>query len=338
VADSASDPQLALSDQQKGEGHHVLMTQIKSVVQEVLGDTDIDDEADFLGLGMTSLTASEIARRLSEIIGCAISTSLVYEHPSVQELIAALPERAEILGAVTEATASPRSIPRRHEKDRLDDTALPMSFAQERIWVHHQALSEFDSKIKTDGEEKRNQTAMLNVTRTFVLYGPLNLVALQQALRFLVERHEILHTKFKFDHNTSQPTQVIVSDRSTYEFASQQLATLPREQGLTCCLSQADQTTLERHLQPGHGTAGKGHRASLGALGKYPQHYRAPHHHRRLVYWPTSRGALRRLQKGPKRRERRSAVDRSSPPVDPLRRLCRASTLFEHCAGVAPGS
>ncbi|MEM1366729.1 MAG: amino acid adenylation domain-containing protein [Cyanobacteria bacterium P01_H01_bin.15] len=86
-------------------------------------------------------------------------------------------------------TSAP-SIPRRSE---ADDAAIPLSFAQQRLWF----MQRLDP----------NNTAY-NVASVLQLTGPLDISALEKSLNGLVERHETLRTRFELGKN-SLPQQII---------------------------------------------------------------------------------------------------------------------------------
>ncbi|MEZ4241529.1 MAG: type I polyketide synthase [Myxococcota bacterium] len=56
----------------------------------------VDDDVPFAALGLDSLRATELARRLAEALGTAVSPTVFYEHPTVGRLIAALTQPAEV--------------------------------------------------------------------------------------------------------------------------------------------------------------------------------------------------------------------------------------------------
>ena len=99
---------------------------------------------------------------------------------------------------------------------------LPLSFAQERIWLV--------SQLEPDNPFYNEQTAL-------ILHGQLNLVALEQSLNKIIVRHETLRTNFRTINE--QPVQVIAESltlnvpvvdltelpASEREIACQQLAT-----------------------------------------------------------------------------------------------------------------
>src|SRR5947207_10437930 len=75
------------------------------------------------------------------------------------------------------SSPSEQSIPR-----RKDSGALPLSFAQERLWFLHQWESE---------------SSWYNISLALRLSGLLDISALESSLRALVQRHEVLRTTFE---------------------------------------------------------------------------------------------------------------------------------------------
>jgi amino acid adenylation domain-containing protein len=69
---------------------------------------------------------------------------------------------------------------------------LPLSFAQQRLWFIHQL---------------ENENCVYNVPLFWQLQGFLNIAALEQALKQIVQRHEVLRTTFSFVDES--PIQVI---------------------------------------------------------------------------------------------------------------------------------
>ncbi len=75
----------------------VLLDVVRSLTATVLGHATpaaIPPDADFLDLGFASLTAIELANRLTAATGLELSPSLVYEHPTPLDVVAHL--RAEL--------------------------------------------------------------------------------------------------------------------------------------------------------------------------------------------------------------------------------------------------
>jgi len=75
---------------------------------------------------------------------------------------------------------------------RAKNTPCIVSFSQERLWFLDQL---------------EPNTSTYNITSAFRLTGPLNILALEQSLNTLVQRHEALRTTF--DVADDQPVQII---------------------------------------------------------------------------------------------------------------------------------
>jgi len=72
------------------------------------------------------------------------------------------------------------------------DKALPLSWAQQRLWLIQQSDPE---------------SAAYNLSFAWDISGPLNVTALDQSLAAIVLRHENLRTSFRYQDG--QPIQVI---------------------------------------------------------------------------------------------------------------------------------
>ncbi|MGW4943412.1 non-ribosomal peptide synthase/polyketide synthase [Actinoplanes sp. NPDC004185] len=136
---------------------------------DLLGVPRAGTEDDFFALGGDSILSIGLTSRLREAFGVQLSPRAVFDHPTVAGLAAAL-----TVPAGTPDTSGITPQPR--------DRALPLSFAQQRLWFLH----EFDP------------TSTEYVTPTAVrLTGTLRTDALRGALDALVARHESLRTTFR---------------------------------------------------------------------------------------------------------------------------------------------
>ncbi|WP_433730545.1 non-ribosomal peptide synthase/polyketide synthase [Actinoplanes sp. CA-051413] len=136
---------------------------------ELLGVAEVGAEDDFFALGGDSILSIGLTSRLREAFGVQLSPRAIFDQPTVAGLAAAL-----TVPAGTPDTAGITPLPR--------DRALPLSFAQQRLWFLH----EFDP------------TSTEYVTPTAVrLTGTLRTDALRSALDALVARHESLRTTFR---------------------------------------------------------------------------------------------------------------------------------------------
>ncbi len=145
-----------------------LEEEIAAIWAAVLGLGDLGVTDSFLELGGHSLLASQIATRLSQRLQRTLPPQLVLEYPTIAALAAYLQEATPDAAAPTLITPADRS------------AALPLSFAQQRLWFFDQLAS---------------GTALYNVPLLFTLHGRLDPALLQQSLNTLVQRHESLRTR-----------------------------------------------------------------------------------------------------------------------------------------------
>ncbi|WP_166028834.1 non-ribosomal peptide synthase/polyketide synthase [Streptomyces chilikensis] len=134
---------------------------------DVLTVEEVGAEDDFFTLGGDSLLAVRVTARLRAAFGADVSPRLLFTHPTVAALAAALGDPAD---------GSPDLIPAAGP-----DTPAPLSYAQQRLWF----LDRF--------EPGSTDYTTLSVLR---LRGPLDEKALRTALDGLVARHEALRTTF----------------------------------------------------------------------------------------------------------------------------------------------
>ena len=128
------------------------------------------------------------------------------------ELLALLLDEAGI------EAAEPESIPRRRPDQRI-----PLTFGQKRLWFLEQL--EPENRIYNDVLSLR-------------LSGPLDVQALEAALRGIVERHEVLRTVFV--EVEGEPAQVIRSDLP-FPFEVRDLSDLPEEERMQVVRRLADE-------------------------------------------------------------------------------------------------
>ncbi|HEX2187720.1 MAG TPA: amino acid adenylation domain-containing protein, partial [Longimicrobiaceae bacterium] len=135
----------------------------------------------FFELGGHSLLAMRVVSRVQEVFGVELPLRALFEAPSV----AALAGRVEELRRA-ELPALPPVVPTGR------GGALPLSFAQERLWFLH----------RLDPE-----SVFYNVPAALRLRGALDAPALERALGEIVRRHEALRTVFP--ERDGAPVQVI---------------------------------------------------------------------------------------------------------------------------------
>ncbi|MEB3963537.1 condensation domain-containing protein, partial [Streptomyces kunmingensis] len=153
---------------------------VTTVWSEILGVDTIGIHDNFFELGGHSLLATQVTSRLRRQLGVDVPVRTIFTSPTPATLAAAMRE----LATADEAPLVP--------VDRAD-TALPLSFAQQRLW--------FLDKLTPGSAEYLVPFALR-------LRGELDADALGAAFTGLVARHEILRTRFVTD-DSGRPSQMV---------------------------------------------------------------------------------------------------------------------------------
>ncbi|MFF7566720.1 amino acid adenylation domain-containing protein, partial [Streptomyces pseudovenezuelae] len=144
---------------------------LTEVWAQVLGMERVGAEDNFFDLGGHSLLATQVISRIREVFGAEIPLSALFDRPTVRELASAVD------GSTTDT-----SVPSVTAVDR--DQALPLSFAQQRLW--------FLDQLEPGSTE-------YNLSTSLRWPGDLDLPALHKALTTVVARHEVLRTRLVAD-------------------------------------------------------------------------------------------------------------------------------------------
>ncbi|MCY1016471.1 non-ribosomal peptide synthetase [Pyxidicoccus sp. MSG2] len=178
-----------LSRQDLGSGYEAprdaLEHQLVPVWEEVLGVRPVGVRDDFFAMGGHSLLATRVVSRLREVLGREVPVRLLFESPTV----AALAERLRELARSAPPPQRPPLVPAPRPE------ALPLSFAQQRLW--------FLGQLNAGG-------ASYNLPFILRLTGRLDVAALEEAIAQVVRRHEALRTVFT--EVQGQPVQRIVPE------------------------------------------------------------------------------------------------------------------------------
>jgi len=143
----------------------------------------------FFDLGGHSLLAIRVASRLRAAFGVELPLRDLFERPTVEG------HTARILRETQETGAARRPVPTIKPAPR--GGALPLSFAQQRLW--------FLAQMEPGG-------VAYNIPFAVCLDGPLHVGLLLTVLGEIVRRHEALRTRF--DPQGGEPVQVIDPPRS----------------------------------------------------------------------------------------------------------------------------
>jgi amino acid adenylation domain-containing protein len=149
---------------------------------EVLEVERVGLHDNFYHLGGDSILATQFMSRIREAIHVEVSFRSFFATPTVAGVARSIETASQ---AMLDAPIPPiQRLPR--------DTALPLSYAQQRLWLLAQlGLS-------------RHASTLLEAVR---LHGALQVAALEQSLQEIIRRHEVLRTTFA--HVEGLPCQVI---------------------------------------------------------------------------------------------------------------------------------
>ncbi|MHC5939086.1 amino acid adenylation domain-containing protein [Nostoc sp.] len=152
---------------------------------DVLGGSRVGLTDNFFQMGGHSLLATKLISRVREEFNLAFPLRTIFEYPT----FVALAEQIDLLATKTEnQTNQSVQISKIAQRDNL-----PLSFSQQRLWF-------------LDQLEANNPA--YNIAVGFRMDGCLNQQAFERSLQEIVQRHEVLRTKFSQDAS-GNPVQII---------------------------------------------------------------------------------------------------------------------------------
>ncbi|HEY0733698.1 MAG TPA: amino acid adenylation domain-containing protein [Herpetosiphonaceae bacterium] len=155
---------------------------VAGIWADILKVEQVGAHTAFFALGGHSLLATQVMSRVRKTFNVELPLRTLFEAPTVAGLAASIEAAQQ---AATEQQVDPIVPVAR-------DQALPLSFAQERLWF----LEQFQPG-----------TAAYNMVFALHLKGTVDVHALEQSLDEIVKRHEGLRTSFH--SSAGRPTQVI---------------------------------------------------------------------------------------------------------------------------------
>lgn len=144
---------------------------IGEIWKRVLGISELSRKDNFFEIGGHSLLATRVLSRIRDALDVELPLRMIFEAPTVAGLASAV-ERGRV--SARRVSAPPiRPVGR--------DVELPLSYAQQRLWLIQQLA--LDSPA-------------YNMPLAVRLRGELDLTLLQQSLQDILARHETLRTRF----------------------------------------------------------------------------------------------------------------------------------------------
>ncbi len=152
-----------------------------NIWSEILNIEKVSIEDNFFELGGHSLLATQVISRVRSDLNIEVPLRQLFATPTVADLAEFIQQSQQDAQPIV-----PPLLP--VSRDRQ----LPISFAQERLWILDQL----------EGE-----SPFYNIPAAISLVGQLNVSALQQSFQEIINRHEVLRTNFT--NVDGQPVQII---------------------------------------------------------------------------------------------------------------------------------
>ncbi|HKS74562.1 MAG TPA: amino acid adenylation domain-containing protein [Terriglobales bacterium] len=175
---------------------------VAQIWSEVLRRDRISTQDNFFDLGGHSLMATQVVSRIRRTLHIDLPLRVLFEQPTVRQI-------SEQIAKLQEKSAPP-ALPPIVRVPR--DQPLPLSFAQQRLWV-------------LDQMEPNNP--LYNIPRTLRMIGELNIAALEKSIHEILRRHESQRTRFGI--KDGQPVQLITPD-ARVALTPQNLSAVPEPQ------------------------------------------------------------------------------------------------------------
>ncbi|MET1080990.1 MAG: amino acid adenylation domain-containing protein [Pseudomonas sp.] len=143
-------------------------TTLARIWSSLLGVEQVGRQDNFFELGGHSLLAMRLISQLRQQLGIELPLAALFTHPQLADLAQDVAEAGQ--HQLTAILRADRSVP------------LPLSFAQQRLW--------FIARVDPEASKA------YHIPDAVRLSGPLDRSALKAALDRIVERHEVLRTRF----------------------------------------------------------------------------------------------------------------------------------------------
>ncbi|MBI5649978.1 MAG: amino acid adenylation domain-containing protein [Chloroflexi bacterium] len=161
---------------------------LAGIWRAILGGEQIGIRDNFFEMGGHSLLATQLVSRVRAAFHIELPLRHIFESPTIAELA----EHIEIAQRATSGIIAPPLRPVERDPSTSSGQALPLSFAQQRLWFLDQL---------------EPNSPFYNLPEAARLTGALDVNALERALNEVVRRHESLRTTFATLND--QPAQII---------------------------------------------------------------------------------------------------------------------------------
>ncbi|HEX5159838.1 MAG TPA: amino acid adenylation domain-containing protein [Ktedonobacterales bacterium] len=171
-----------------------LVRQLAELLEIAPEEVDVRKPFTYFGLG--SAESVLLAADLEQWLGVSVEPTVTWDHPTIKK-VARFLARSDVSISVTETSQIDRQEAREmaellRAQLGLPPPSLPLSLGQRALWYIHQIAP---------------TNSAYNLTYLARLQGHLDIVALQGALKLLIDRHPILRTTYTLQDG--QPVQTI---------------------------------------------------------------------------------------------------------------------------------
>jgi acyl carrier protein len=172
---------------------------LASIWAGVLRVEGVGIEENFFALGGHSLLATQVMSRVREVFGVEVPLRSLFEQPTV----------AGLAGKIEAALRGDRGVAAPPLARVSREQALPLSFAQQRLWFLDQL---------------EPGSAFYNLHNAVRLKSKLHVPRLEQTLTEIVRRHEVLRTTFQ---STDGEVVQVIWPAQDFNIAIEDLSCLP---------------------------------------------------------------------------------------------------------------
>ncbi|HEX5739234.1 MAG TPA: amino acid adenylation domain-containing protein [Hydrogenophaga sp.] len=159
----------------------LLLDTLTRLWTDVLGHDAIEPDANFFDLGGDSLLATQLVSRLRARLGIELPISALFEAPTVRGVARLVIQARQQMMDAPAAQTTVVTAPPAPASPRASGSVVPLSFSQERMWFMHELAPE---------------RSAYNIPLAMRLRGPVDVATMQTALARVVDRHEVLRTRF----------------------------------------------------------------------------------------------------------------------------------------------
>ncbi|MBE0377181.1 non-ribosomal peptide synthetase [Pseudoalteromonas prydzensis] len=142
---------------------------IQSICQQYLGER-VSIKANFFDLGGNSITAMRMVGDITQRLNVEVTTSSIFKYPSVEVMANYI---ASLHGTETPEKTQIRALGH--------SGVVPLALIQQQFWQEHALFGE---------------TSKYNLPGCFQINGSFDILAFEQAVEVLIERHQVLRTTY----------------------------------------------------------------------------------------------------------------------------------------------